>query len=84
MSTVLTNFESWKQFLADRVAHAKSIGMSEQAIAQLAFEIGSFLDQKVDPKNDEQRVLKDIWDVGNEQERKVVAGLMIKLAERDS
>ncbi|BBH20805.1 hypothetical protein Back11_21500 [Paenibacillus baekrokdamisoli] len=82
MSTVLTNFDTWKQFLSDRVEQAKSIGLSEDSIAKLAFEIGSFLDEKVDPKNEQQRALKEIWDVGDEEERKTIARLMIKLVQK--
>ena len=52
MATVLTNFDNWKQFLSDRVEQAKKIGLSEESISKLAFEIGSFLDEKVDPKNE--------------------------------
>ncbi|MBH5316573.1 DUF3243 domain-containing protein [Paenibacillus sp. GSMTC-2017] len=79
MSTVLSNFKTWKHFLADRVTQAKSIGLTEDTIANLAFEIGSFLDEKVDPKNEEERVLKELWDVGDDEERKTVAKLMVKL-----
>jgi len=81
MATVLNNYETWKHFLADRVEQAKKIGLSEEAISNLAFEIGSFLDEKVDPKNDEQRALKEIWDVGDEDERKTIARLMVKLVQ---
>lgn len=79
MPTVLDTFEKWKQFLADRVQNAQSAGMTEDTIAKLAFEIGEFLEEKVDPKNEQQRVLKDLWDVGNEEERKTLARLMVKL-----
>lgn len=82
MSTVLTNFETWKHFLADRVSQAKKMGLTEDTIANLAFEIGSFLDEKVDPKNDEERVLKQLWDVGDEEERKTIARLMVRLVEK--
>lgn len=82
MSTVLTNFETWKHFLADRIAQAKKMGLGEDTIANLAYEIGSFLDEKVDPKNDEERVLKQLWDVGDEAERKSIAKMMVKLAEQ--
>ena len=81
MSTVLTNFDTWKHFLADRVEQAKKIGLSDEAISNLAFEIGNFLDEKVDPKNDEERALKEIWDVGNEEERQTIARLMVKLVQ---
>ncbi|WP_424765728.1 DUF3243 domain-containing protein [Paenibacillus sp. sgz302251] len=82
MSTVLSNFATWKHFLADRISQAKKIGMTEDTIASLAFEIGTFLDEKVDPKNEEERVLKELWDVGDEAERKTIAGLMVKLVQK--
>lgn len=82
MSNVLSNFDSWKEFLSDRVAQAKANGMSEETVKNLAYEIGSFLDEKVDPKNEQQRVLKQLWDAGDEHERKTVAGLMVKLVEQ--
>ncbi len=82
MSTVLSNFDTWKKFLGQRVEAAKSAGIGEETISKLAYEIGEFLDQKVDPKNDEERVLKELWDVGDESERKTLASLMVKLAEK--
>jgi hypothetical protein len=64
------------------VEAAKKAGLSEDIIAKLAYEIGEFLDEKVDPKNDEQRVLKELWDVGDESERKTIARLMVRWAEK--
>ncbi|MBA9086061.1 hypothetical protein FHR92_002534 [Fontibacillus solani] len=84
MSTVVKNFDRWKKFLGERVQHAENIGMSEEAIANLAYEIGGFLDEKVDPQNDSNRVLKEIWDVGSEEERKTIARLMVKLAKKNA
>ncbi|CAM3932587.1 DUF3243 domain-containing protein [Paenibacillus alkaliterrae] len=82
MSTVLSNFATWKHFLAERVSQAKKAGMTEDTISSLAYEIGSFLDEKVDPKNEEERVLKQLWDVGDESERKTIAALMVKLVQK--
>mgnify|MGYP001222858864 CR=1 FL=1 len=82
MSNVLSNFDTWKKFLGNRVEAAKSAGIGEEAISKLAYEIGEFLDNKVDPQNDEERVLKELWDAGDESERKTIAGLMVKLAQR--
>ncbi|GMK42269.1 hypothetical protein PCCS19_53280 [Paenibacillus sp. CCS19] len=81
MSTVLSNFDSWKQFLAERLEQGKKLGLTDDTIANLAYEIGSFLDERVDPKNEEQRVLKEIWDAGDEDERKTLARLMCKLVQ---
>ena len=80
--SILTDFDTWKAFLGDRVQEAKKAGMSEKTIANLAYEIGEFLDKKVDPKNTEERVLKELWDVGDEEERRTIARLMVKWVEK--
>jgi hypothetical protein len=84
MSTVINNFDTWKQFLGNRVAAAKNMGIGEDAIAKLAYEIGEFLENRIDPENPEERVLKELWDAGNESERQTMAALMVKVAERNS
>ena len=82
MTSVIETFDKWKTFLADRVDQAKKAGMSEDTIAKLAFQIGEFLDNKVDPKNEEERLLKELWDVGDENERKTIARLMVKYVDK--
>jgi hypothetical protein len=84
MSTVLNNFDTWKKFLGNRVAAAKNMGIGEDEIAKLAYEIGQFLEQKIDPENREERALKELWDAGNDAERQTMASLMVKVAERNS
>lgn len=82
MSTVLETFEKWKAFLAERVNQAQAIGMSDETITKLAYQIGEFLDEKVDPQNNEERLLKNLWDVGTEDERKSLASMMVKLVDQ--
>jgi len=82
MSTVLETFDKWKAFLAERVNQAQAAGMSDETIAKLAFQIGEFLEEKVDPQNGEERLLKQLWDVGSEEERKTIARLMVKLVDQ--
>lgn len=81
-TTVLSVFDKWKDFLKDRVTQAEQVGMSEEAISKLAFHIGEFLSDKIDPKNKEERVLKELWDAGDEKEQKVLASLMVKLVNQ--
>lgn len=81
-SSVLEKFDKWKEFLADRIAQAKKVGMGDETISKMAFQIGEFLEDKIDPKNVEERLLKDLWSVGTEEERQVLAGLMVKYVEQ--
>jgi nuclear transport factor 2 (NTF2) superfamily protein len=80
--TVLKNFERWKEFLGERVEQAKKTGMSEETIANLAVQIGEFLSDKVDPENKEERLLKELWDAADDQERKTLARLVVKLVSK--
>ncbi|WP_281887541.1 DUF3243 domain-containing protein [Paenibacillus sp. YYML68] len=84
MATVLKVFERWKEFLGERVEQAEKAGMSEETISKIAFQIGEFLADKVDPENKEERVLKELWDVADEQERKAMASIMVKLAKANN
>ncbi|GAB7388317.1 DUF3243 domain-containing protein [Bacillaceae bacterium] len=80
--SVLKDFGQWKNFLADRVRQAQKMGMNEETMAEIAAEIGDYLAAKVDPQNDEERLLKDLWDVGNEEEQKAMASMMIKYVQK--
>ncbi len=80
--SVLDNFQEWKEFLADRVNQAENLGMDRETINDLAYEIGDYLAKDVDPKNVQERVLKDLWDVANEEEQRTIARLMVKLVDQ--
>lgn len=81
MATVLQSFGKWKQFLAERIEQAERVGMSEETVSKLAFQIGEFLSDKVDPENKEERLLQELWRVGNEDDKKMIARLMVKLVD---
>lgn len=82
MTTVLDTFDTWKSFLSDRVAQAKASGVSDGMLTQLAYQVGEFLDDKVEPKNGEERLMKELWSVGTEEEKKVLAALIVKFVEQ--
>lgn len=81
--TVLENWDQWKNFLGDRLNQAESQGLNEGAINNLAFEIGNYLANQVDPKNEQQRVLSDLWSVASDQEKHAIASVMVKLVENN-
>ncbi|GGF79844.1 hypothetical protein GCM10010912_26050 [Paenibacillus albidus] len=83
-NTVIKNFDTWKKFLGERVVQAEKMGMSEETISKLAFEIGEFLDNKVDPANSSNRAIKELWDVGDDAEKHTIATLMVRLAKKNA
>lgn len=81
--SVLENWGQWKNFLGDRLNQAKQNGMNNNTINQLAQHVGDYLAEHVDPKNEQQRVLSDIWSVANEQEQQAIAGVMVRMVENN-
>ncbi|MCY0897008.1 MAG: DUF3243 domain-containing protein [Alicyclobacillaceae bacterium] len=82
MTTVLDNFGHWKEFLGEHVDKAQAMGFSDEQIGNVAAKMGEFLANRVDPKNPEQRLLKELWDSGDTEERKTLARLMVKMADK--
>ncbi|MTT32875.1 DUF3243 family protein [Terrilactibacillus sp. BCM23-1] len=81
--TVLENWDQWKDFLADRLHQAESVGLSKDTITNFATQVGDYLSSKVDPKNQQERVLSDLWSVADQNEQHMIANLMIKLVDNN-
>ncbi|KIL44951.1 DUF3243 domain-containing protein [Jeotgalibacillus soli] len=80
--SVLDNWQQWTSFLGDRVIHAKEDGMKREAMTDIAVKLGGYLSNNVEPKNEQERVMKDLWSVAKEDEQHVLANLMIRLVQQ--
>lgn len=81
--SILENWDQWKDFLADRLHHAQNDGMNKEVIGDLAFQIGSYLSNQVEPKNEQERMLSDLWSVANKDEQHAIANIMVKLVQNN-
>ncbi|USK76590.1 DUF3243 domain-containing protein [Peribacillus frigoritolerans] len=81
--SVLDNWDQWKNFLGDRLHQGEQQGLSEDAVNNLAFEIGDYLANQVEPQNDQEKVLADLWSVASDQEKHAMASVMVKLVENN-
>jgi len=79
--SVLDNFRDWKEFLGNRVEQAKQAGIESETLQNVAYQIGGYLAEQVDPKNDQERLLKQLWDAGDSQQQQALASLMVKLVQ---
>ncbi|CAG9607380.1 DUF3243 domain-containing protein [Pseudoneobacillus rhizosphaerae] len=80
--SVLDNWQQWKDFLGDRLDQAETEGMSKGVINDLAYQIGDYLAAQVDPKNEQERILSDLWSVASEDEQHAIANMMVKLVQK--
>jgi hypothetical protein len=81
--SVLDNWKQWEDFLAERLHQAQNEGMSEGAISALAMQIGDYLSEQVEPKNEQERILSDLWSVADKEEQQAIANIMVKLVQNN-
>ncbi|MGM9924064.1 MAG: DUF3243 domain-containing protein [Bacillus sp. (in: firmicutes)] len=77
--SILDNWDQWKNFLGERLHKAEADGLSSGVISELAYEIGDYLAEQVTPKNDQEKILAEIWSVASEEEKHAIANVMIKM-----
>ncbi|MGM9966859.1 DUF3243 domain-containing protein [Rummeliibacillus sp. TYF005] len=78
---ILENWQQWTSFLGQNVAQAEQSGMTNQVIQKAAVQIGEYLANNVDPKNEQERVLSDLWGVASENEKEALANCVVKLVQ---
>lgn len=81
---VLHDWDKWKTALSKAINIGENMGMSDQTIDTIAYNIGSFLSAIVDPENREERLLHELWKVGSKEDRKILAKLIVKLIKNEA
>ncbi|MDT2045859.1 hypothetical protein CHN50_15815 [Priestia aryabhattai] len=81
--SVLDNWGNWKNFLGDRLHHAQNEGMNNEVINDLAYQIGGYLANQVDAKNEQEKILADLWSVASKEEQHAIANMMVKLVQNN-
>lgn len=82
-SETLSHWDKWKNTLAKGVKLGETVGLSNNAIDEIAFRIGNVLSAAVDPENREERLLQELWKVGDDEDRRTLAKLIVKMLECD-
>lgn len=79
--SVLDNFEQWKGFLGERLEQAEGKGLNSAVVSDMAFRIGDYLANEVEARNDQEKLLAELWKVADDQEKHAIANLMVKFVQ---
>lgn len=60
----------------------ENTGMPKKMIEQAAVQIGEYLAKNVDPQNEQERVLSDLWAVAEKDEKQAIASCVMKLVQQ--
>jgi hypothetical protein len=80
---ILSDFEEFKGYLNKRIRMAESIGLGEEQMAVIAQKVADYLASHEDPRNSEEKLLQELWKTGTEEERHMLAHMLVRLAETD-
>jgi len=78
----IDDWDAWKNILGKAVNLGETVGMSENTINKVAERVGTFLSNNIEPRNNEERLLKELWDVGDDVDRQTLAKLATKITDK--
>lgn len=84
MEDILSDFESFKNYLSTRIKLGKSIGLSDEELASTAEKVAGYLSDTQEPRNREEKLLQELWKVGTSEEQHHLSHLLVKLAQASS
>ncbi len=80
---IIENFDKWKDTLHKAIHVSEKVGMSEDTTTDIAKKVGDFLLRNVDSENPQQRLLKELWESGTQEERHSLAHMLINMIEHE-
>ncbi|GHI00326.1 DUF3243 domain-containing protein [Neobacillus kokaensis] len=78
----LTSFDDFREYLSGKVSLGKKLGMDEEQLANSAQKVAAYLAEKEPPKNSEERLLQELWNVGTEEEQHKLAHMLVRLVQQ--
>ncbi|TLS36056.1 DUF3243 domain-containing protein [Pseudalkalibacillus caeni] len=80
---ILQGFGNFKDYLKGKVEFGEKLGMSEETLAKGAEKVADYLANHEEPKNREEKLLQELWKVGNEEQRHSLAHLLVRMVEKE-
>ena len=78
---ILQNFDRFKDYLGDQVSKGEKLGLGEEALAKGAEKVADYLAKNEEPRNREEKLLQELWKVGDKDQRHQLAHLLVRLAQ---
>ncbi|WP_223703363.1 DUF3243 domain-containing protein [Sutcliffiella deserti] len=78
---ILADFDTFKNYLNDKIAVGKRVGLGEEQLALAAEKVADYLAKHEEPKNREEKLLQELWKVGDKEERHKLAHMLVKLVD---
>ncbi|WP_046175318.1 DUF3243 domain-containing protein [Domibacillus indicus] len=78
---ILASFETFKSYLGEKVEKGERLGMNEEQLAKTAQKVADYLAAHEEPRNREEKLLQELWKVGDEKQQHQLAHLLVRLVQ---
>lgn len=79
---IMENFGAFKQYLKKRVALGESLGLQEKEMTKTAQKIAELLSEREDPKNREEKLLQELWNAAEQEEKYTLAQILVRFVKK--
>lgn len=76
---ILQDFENFKGYLSDKVSKGEKLGLNEEQLAKAAEKVAGYLAEHEEPRNSEEKLLQELWKVGDKEQQHALAHLLVRL-----
>lgn len=78
-----SDWDKWKKTLGKAINIGHKVGLKDETLINIGSKLGDFLDWNIEPENREQRVIKEMWDIADEEEQKTLTKLLIRMVTKE-
>ena len=80
---ILNNFNEFKSYLNEQLSKGKKLGLSDEFLAKGAKFVADHLAKNEEPRNSEQKLLQEMWKVADEDAKKHIALVLVKMIQSE-
>ncbi|TDM03860.1 DUF3243 domain-containing protein [Macrococcus carouselicus] len=81
---ILESFNQFKSYLGSKVEKAENLGFSDEAIAKAAEKVADLLAKNEEPKNREEKVLNELWNNAEGEEKSAIARVLVRMVQKEA
>ncbi|WP_114744233.1 DUF3243 domain-containing protein [Falsibacillus pallidus] len=79
---ILKSFEEFKSYLSKKVEMGEKLGLNEEQLAVAAEKVAGHLANKEEPRNAEEKLLNELWEVGTKEQQHHLAHMLVNLVKK--
>ncbi len=77
----VNDWPTWRDNVKERIAVAHKFGVPDETVRAIATRVGDLLAKKASPTTQEEKLLREMWNVATPDERKTITTLILKMVQ---